>query len=53
MNHKDPNKDARIFITKYLVIAYFRIPQFRVKFLESITNADDPPLSETRGTEFI
>lgn len=53
MNHKDPNKDARIFITKYLVIAYFRIPQFRVKFLESITNTDDPPLSETRGTEFI
>lgn len=53
INQKDPNKEARKFTTKYLVIAYFRIPEFRVKLLEAISHPDDPPLTETRGTEFI
>ncbi|KAM3134242.1 hypothetical protein pb186bvf_013662 [Paramecium bursaria] len=51
---KDPTKGQKEFITRFLVLSYFRLPLFRVKFLELIVKSDDDPLlSETRGTEFI
>ncbi|CAD8201359.1 unnamed protein product [Paramecium octaurelia] len=50
---KDPSQQARQLFIKFLVISYFRIPEFRAKFLELIIKADDPQLFELRGTEFI
>ncbi|CAD8121154.1 unnamed protein product [Paramecium sonneborni] len=53
LNQKDPSQQARQLNIKFLVISYFRIPEFRAKFLELINKADDPQLLELRGTEFI
>ncbi|CAK68692.1 unnamed protein product (macronuclear) [Paramecium tetraurelia] len=53
LNQKDPSQEARQLYIKYLVISYFRIPEFRAKFLELINKSDDPQLLELRGTEFI
>ncbi|CAD8109935.1 unnamed protein product [Paramecium primaurelia] len=53
LNQKDPSYEARKLYIKFLVICYFRIPEFRAKFLELINKPDDPQLSELRGTEFI
>ena len=32
--------------------AFFQIPEFRHKIIESIIHKDDPPLIEWRATEF-
>ncbi|CAD8122112.1 unnamed protein product [Paramecium sonneborni] len=53
LNQKDPSYEARKLYIKFLVICYFRIPEFRAKFLELINKPGDPQLSELRGTEFI
>lgn len=45
INQKDLINTQREFYDQYLAIAYFRVPQFRQKLLESIIKPTDPELS--------
>lgn len=50
---KDLSKEEWEFAETFTALAYFRVPQFRVKLLENIILPDDPEMNEKRGTEFI
>lgn len=42
----------KLFTYKFLVRAYFRVPEFRKHLLQCIIHESDPPLTEWRGTLF-
>lgn len=42
----------KIFVEKFLVSAFFKIPEFREAFVSSLSNPNDPQLTEWRGTDY-
>jgi hypothetical protein len=54
LNLKGCDVDERNFIDNFCAIAYFKIPEFRIKLLDSIKKHDfNQPINEWRGTEWV
>ena len=52
LNQKGGEKAERDFIDNFCAIAYFKIPEFRVKLLECIKKVNVIEINEWRGTEW-
>ena len=52
LNQKGASDNERIFVENFCAIAYFKIPEFRVKILSCITKTNDIDIPEWRGTEY-
>ena len=51
LNVKGSSDELRRFIETFLAMAYFRIPQFRKKYLECLTQKSFGPITDWRSTE--
>jgi hypothetical protein len=49
---KDLFSEERKFVVVVLAFTFFLVPRFRVELLKTIDRADDPKLTEWRGTDF-
>ena len=52
LNLKGGEKEERDFIDNFCAIAYFKIPEFRIKLLNCVTKETDVEITEWRGTEW-
>lgn len=49
LNQKAPNPEEKLFIENFCALSYFRIPEFRTKFIDCLKNKED---DEWRGMEW-
>lgn len=52
LNLKGGEKAERDFIDNFCAIAFFKIPEFRVKLLECVKSVNNVEITEWRGTEW-
>ena len=53
LNSKALGQQERKFVETFMAIAYFKIPEYREKFLQCVSNDDDVIIDEWRGIEYL